>query len=78
MELIEIFETLPLSQKTLDKRIIKNKLPYILVPSIYHPAEYYFLNKRGESCGMVKYYKGRKLSCYHLKDTKFQPVSAKI
>ena len=77
MTITEAFELLPLSEKTLLKRIVKNILPFVLLNDGGHPCEYYFKTKEGVDCGMVKYYKGRKLSFYGIQGVKFNPVQTK-
>ena len=74
MSITEAFELLPLSEKTLLKRIAKNKLPFFLFNDGDHPCEYYFKTSTGHDCAMVKYYKGRKLSIYGLQGIEFQPL----
>ena len=67
MTIHELFRLLPLSEKTLLKRITAKSLPTVLANDGGHPCEYYIKNKNGEDCGMVKYYKGRLLTVYGLK-----------
>ena len=67
MTITEAYEMLPLSERTLLKWILKNKLPFYLFNDGGHPCEYYIKNKAGEDCAMVKYYKGRLLTMYGLK-----------
>ncbi len=74
MTITEVFETLPLTEKTLLKRIVKGLLPFVLKNDGGHPCEYYFKNKDGKDCGMVKYYRGRILSCYGIQGVEFKPV----
>ena len=58
------FDLLPLSEKTLLKRIRKDLLPFVLKNDGGHPCEYYLKDENGEDLGMIKYYRGRKLVCY--------------
>ena len=74
MTIEQAFDLLPLTEKTLLKRISKRILPFILKNDGGHPCEWYFKNKDGDDCGMVKYYKGRILSCYGIQGVEFMPV----
>lgn len=66
MTIQEVYDSLPMSERTLLKRIANNFLPFVLANDGGHPCEYYIKNKAGQNCGMVKYYKGRKLTVYGL------------
>ncbi len=66
MDIITAFDMLPLSEKTLLKRIRKGLLPFSLKNDGGHPCEYYLKDDNGEDIGMVKYYRGRKLTCYKI------------
>lgn len=59
----QIFDALPLSERTLQKRMRRNVLPVPFRESDY-PCEYIF--EVGEQTCMVKYYRGRKLAAYTL------------
>jgi hypothetical protein len=63
MNIADVFESLPLSEKTLLKHL--NDYPYRLTNED-HPCEY-VVHDGSYIVGMVKYYKGRKLSCYELR-----------
>ncbi|KKN22351.1 hypothetical protein LCGC14_0916170 [marine sediment metagenome] len=67
MTIQELYDLLPLSERTLLRRIAAKKLPAVLANDGGHPCEYYIKNSKGEDCGMVKYYKGRKLTVYGLR-----------
>lgn len=66
MDIITAYDMLPLSEKTLLKRIRKGLLPFFLKNDGGHPCEYYLKDDNGEDIGMVKYYRGRKLACYKM------------
>ncbi len=74
MTITEAFDMLPLTEKTLSKRIAKGLLPFVLKNDGGHPCEYYFKNEQGDDCGMVKYYRGRKLTFYEIHGVEFKIV----
>lgn len=63
-----IFERMPMSEKTFLKRWKAGKYPDLSFHNQNHPCEYIvkdFLTL--EIIGMIKYYRGRLLSCYSVK-----------
>ena len=66
MTIYDVYELLPLTEKTLRKRIAQNQLPAILANDGVHSSEYFIKNRAGVDCGMVKYFKGRLLAVYSL------------
>jgi hypothetical protein len=65
LNLIEVYEQLPLTERTLLKRIRRNEYPFQLLNDYGQPCEYRVV-ENGVELGMVKYYGGRKLACYEL------------
>lgn len=66
MTRLELFEQLPLSERTLLRRMRDGRLP-VQLDNSDQPCEYTF-TLNGQR-GMVKYYRGRKLACYELVET---------
>jgi len=60
----DVYDMLPLTNKTLTKQIAKGSLPFVLKNDGGHPCEYYLKDENNEDIGMVKYYRGRKICCY--------------
>ncbi len=58
----EVFENLPLTERTFIKRLNADEYDFT-IDNEAHPCEYDLL-REGKRFGMVKYYKGRKLCCY--------------
>jgi len=63
MTLMQVFESLPLADKT----VVKHKFThqgYKLVNDLGYPSVYRVVGTDGIELGAVKYYKGRKLCAY--------------
>lgn len=61
-KLTEIFEILPLTERTLLKRIEKNAYDFALHNDTPHPC-LYRVEVDGQEIGAIQYYNGRKLCC---------------
>ena len=61
----EIFDQLPLSERTFMKHLKQEKYSFQAI-NPYHPCEW-FIIVNGKEIGMVKYYRGRKLAAYNTK-----------
>lgn len=65
VNIIEIFESLPLTERTFLKRLKVGRYDF-KVKNEYNPCQY-DIYVDDKIIGMVKYYKGRKLSFYSCK-----------
>jgi len=66
MTIDEVYDALPMSEKTLVKHWHRGQyknLPCLVKNDQGHPCEWR-VEYAGETIGMVKYYKGRKLCAY--------------
>ena len=64
MDIYGVFEIAPKSEQTIKKHGYKWS-GFEFLNDMGHPCEYR-ITRNGEQLGMIKYYRGRVLSCYEL------------